>query len=191
MRLTEINNSGSGNDAIISFIKEKCSDILVLYRENRKVLYRGIASSEKYLIDESPVNRLPRDTPRFLSFAIDDKLQAAGFKALRSNSIFCTGRENDAIAYADGGSLYVIFPVNGFDYTYCKYRDLTEEMEYNVPQIQNMSTDKFIKDLEFKDTDLGFAMHTGVEVYLHGKYAAVRYNSFSTYWFQDWLGVII
>ena len=64
-------------------------------------------------------------------------------------------------------------------------------MEYNVPQIQNMSTDKFIKDLEFKDTDLGFAMHTGVEVYLHGKYAAVRYNSFSTYWFQDWLGVII
>jgi hypothetical protein len=191
MRLNEIDNSLMDHDIkIVETIKKNCSDSLSIFIENKSILYRGIKRQDTYFTGESPVNRIPVDTPKFLSFVIDDKLESCGFNALRSNSIFCTSNINHASAYSyTPNSLYVIFPINGFDYSYCKYNDLTEEIEWNTAEIQNMSTKEFIRNFGFKDINLGFGLCNGVEVYIHGKYIAVQKKSFSDYWLYEHLGI--
>ena len=46
----------------------------------------------------------------------DKSIAKAGFKALRSNSIFTSG--DSSLAFGFGSSRYIIFPVNGFNFTW-------------------------------------------------------------------------
>ena len=121
MRLHEIENQFDSvwHDHILT----ECSDIVKLYKSNPdKVFYRGLKGDLPYIFkDQSRSNRTPRDSVVWISQLYDMSLAKLGVNALRSNSIFVTSDPDSAIAY---GRVYVIFPVNGFDYSYTNWRDI-------------------------------------------------------------------
>lgn len=104
----------------IPYLQSHCSDALKIFIKEKKFLYRGIsedASSQlgQVFIGHSPKNRKPLDSTLASQVELDQMLQKAGFIALRNNSIFCTSLDDSAIEY---GTPYIIFPVNGFKYTW-------------------------------------------------------------------------
>lgn len=160
-----------------------CSEILHLYSTTRQVLYRGIlrinsARAKSIFIGEPVENRIPLNTSLALSIAIDNKLIKAGFKALRINSIFCTGDLEQAKEF---GEPYVIFPFNGFKFTYSDFKDLTLQMPYkfepysNMPkEIKWMTVADFISKFGFTNQNLDAALINSKEIYVRGKYLAIN-----------------
>lgn len=94
-----------------------CSESIVAMQEAKKFLYRGLNLAEEYDVfkGRSRKNREAKDTSNKMQKAMDDLYMKAGFKALRSNSIFCSSEYNTAESYGD---VYIIFPVNGFSFTW-------------------------------------------------------------------------
>lgn len=113
-------------DQIAEIIKRDCSEALPDILKTRP-MYRGIWLGNKkswFLKGKSHNNRTPKDSAAEIQKAFDETLLNAGFKALRSNSIFATGDIEQAEAYST--NLYGIFPINGFNMTWFKdMKDLT------------------------------------------------------------------
>ena len=70
----------------------------------------------------SRINRTPRDSLLALSELFDIGLKKCGMTALRSNSIFITNDKEHCTTFGDP---FIIFPINGFEYTFTKFNDLT------------------------------------------------------------------
>lgn len=115
-----------------------CSYIYNLYRNNIKnithiddivagtFLFRGVKRyNNEIFYGQSRENRRPVDSPTLVHDQLSLAMLSAGLKATRSNSIFTSSALGTAHGY--GAIKYVIFPVNGFNYTWSrKYRDLAE-----------------------------------------------------------------
>ncbi len=119
MRLNEVAIHPAFQD-MIEKIPDECSDILELYRSNRRVLFRGSNSRGSFYYDEPREDRRPSDSTPELQIAFDTYLASKGFTALRSNSAFCTNGYDHAAAY---GLVSVVFPRNGFTYTWTNAAD--------------------------------------------------------------------
>jgi len=101
---------------IIDQIKTNCSDILSVYLHNNgNVLYRGMSSSNDIELKTVRTKRNPMDTPKSIQDLYDKVLIEKGFKAVRGNSAFCSGDYGQTQSY---GSNNIIFPFNGFNFTY-------------------------------------------------------------------------
>jgi len=187
---------------ILIFLNKHCSEIMSLYREYGKVLYRGITryfGSNIYnfkdgdvFFGKSPSDRHPIDIPSSVQKQIDSKLQKSGFEALRSNSIFCCSSKLSAQKYGD---LHIIFPLDGFSYTWCNTAiDLYDEYvraltptpwgetpsqedinkaEIFKENLYKLSSTDFIRDYGFKNTDLTHAIIRNNEILIHGDYIAM------------------
>ena len=166
---------------VLKFITTHCSDILKFYKNTGSYLYRGIKGGNNSVFIGSPrIDRIPLDTPITTQTAIDNKLKEAGFTALRSNSIFCS---SDIMEAYDYGEAYIVFPCNGFTYTWAEYtRDLTKKytlksetsstMLYDLHN--NITSEKFVEKYKFKNNvGLTTAMRQHAEIYIHGKYIAL------------------
>lgn len=123
MRYSELFEATSA-ESIVTAIKANCSDIVNMYKQTNVdprslngFLLRGVENKPAIFKSESHQNRTPKDSIVELQNLVDDWLHYNGFKALRSNSIFCVGTWSHARTY---GPTYIIFPVNGFDYTWFK-----------------------------------------------------------------------
>lgn len=99
---------------MVNRIKHDCSQIIQAYKASNACLYRGTNQQGTIFVRTPRVNRKPLDTPNSIHLLIDSELQQRGFKALRSNSLFCTSDSSEASSY---GHVYAIFPKNGFDFT--------------------------------------------------------------------------
>lgn len=122
MRLCEIESQVNFDTVWNEHIVHECSDILDLYKNSSHFFYRGFADQVPNIFSSVPRgDRLPKDSLLWLSQLFDYGLVKMGFKALRSNSIFVTSSHGTAKIYGD---TYIIFPVNGFDYTWTNSRDL-------------------------------------------------------------------
>jgi hypothetical protein len=108
---------------VCKFIEENCSTFLKYSKENKKFLYRGSKDDYKtYSLNRSRNNRKPIDSSLKAQRECDKSLLSQGFKALRGNSIFCSSDYNHASNY---GNVRVIFPVNGFNFSWSKkHKDL-------------------------------------------------------------------
>lgn len=116
-------------DNLWNRIKVECSDYLAACGRAQTWLYRGMGSRETRpaFLEKSPEHRQPSDSHPGLMRSFDQSLHQLGFAALRSNSIFCSG-DKDTASYF--GHLYVIFPRNGFDFTYTNQREIIlDELE--------------------------------------------------------------
>lgn len=189
MRLIEIaDKKFKTNKDLANFIKVNCSQFLKL--STGKFLYRGIDSMpggfKNYFIGKSPKDRLPRDTDINVQTKIDQKLLDGGFIAIRSNSIFCTSVLAQAQFY---GFAYIIFPFNGFDYTWSpkisdltttftigKYHSANKNTVAFLDKLLSLPTDKFINKYQFTDVNLQNAFSKNREVLIHGKYVAVSFK---------------
>lgn len=126
MRLYEIESNPTPSnldDIWHNHILKECTDALHLFKANpNKFFYRGFYDSAPEIFKDTPrTDRKPKDSILWVSELFDIALTKLGHKALRSNSIFVTSAFETAERY---GTPYYIFPVNGYDYTWTKWRDI-------------------------------------------------------------------
>ena len=119
-------------------IKVECSDYLEACSRAQTWLYRGMGARENRpaFLEKSPEHRTPVDSDQLLVKSFDQSLQQLGFAALRHNSIFCSSNRDTAGAF---GHIYVVFPRNGFDFTY------TNEREIILDELEQVLSAKYIE----------------------------------------------
>jgi predicted nuclease with TOPRIM domain len=118
----ELNNKFSKEDLkYFSYIEKNCSQMVDAVQITGTFLYRGMNDSEKIIHGLPHENRQAKDTKQSVQVKVDQMLKASGFKALRSNSIFCTTSHSHAGSF--GKNVYIIFPLDGFDFTWSKEKD--------------------------------------------------------------------
>lgn len=167
----------SSMEASVELIQTKCSDALTAVKAANHFIYRGFksGSSKNSTIfhAHSRANRRSLSGSERLQSIVDQRLLTAGFKALRRNSIFCTGRKATAQAY---GALYIVFPVNGFNLTWSpRLRDLVSSVETTDVGID------FVTDYEFFDNNLAAGISLGKELYISGEYYAFPANTYGSF----------
>lgn len=155
MRLYEIEQSksltdiyGEGIEEFVERIKQECSEFLSYAEKSLpslNLLYRGIDKARghpgEFFSGESPTNRKPMSSSVIGQQMFDTALQQLGFTALRSNSIFVTSSIRQADTY---GRIYMVFPINGFKYTYTAKKDIV----IGVRGIRNLiDYESFYKDV--------------------------------------------
>ena len=100
-----------------------CKEIINTYSSTNSVLYRGVRSLTNGIFKgSSRIDRRPRDSKQGLSELFEIGLKHFGMTALRSNSIFTINNKNLSENF---GSSYIIFPEDGFEYTYTSKLDIT------------------------------------------------------------------
>jgi hypothetical protein len=191
-----------GMERIIDTLKAECSDSLDAMRSVGKFLYRGVKVGganvgsvwkPRHLQGNSPTifksssrdNRRPMDTPNQIQNMIDGALREYGFTALRSNSIFCSGYKAAAINY---GVPYLIFPVDGFDFTWSKrFVDLYSDVVDSIMGDDD-NREKFFRQFEYdpgewvfdiaKYNNAGFssALESNHEIMIRGEYYAIHHQ---------------
>jgi len=138
MRIYEINPGEKRQIEISKFDNEQhfekiwsklivpnCSEILKIYQQSHRILYRGTKSETKNIYrSSSRIERRPKDSNNELSNLFDQMLAANGMTALRSNSFFATSDKRHAASF---GKVFFIFPINGFNYTFTNRADIVLE----------------------------------------------------------------
>lgn len=113
-------------------IEKECSQALAVMKSTRRLLYRGTYKTAGEVYVGKPfMNRTPTDSSVEEQDRFDHKLALAGFKALRGNSIFTTSNPHQAIDY---GNLQIIFPKNGFHFTWSSEHDdiVLDELDEDI-----------------------------------------------------------
>lgn len=119
-------------EKIANFIKLNCSDFLK-YKTN---LYRGLKGQENEIFISKPRLRPSSVNGAAGTQAMrnaDRYMKLAGFKALRSNSIFCNSDISEAM---DWGNVFKIYPCNGFTFGYSAKFTCTTAGAYDFPPIK-------------------------------------------------------
>jgi hypothetical protein len=124
----EINKKSFSNYAKI--IQKDCSEYIQAVAAAKKVLFRGTQPQAlSAYVGQSHKKRKTKDTSSAIQTGVDKVLASKGFTALRHNSIFTSSRVEIA---SDYGIPYIIFPKNGFSFTWSPkiqdfYHDFIEE----------------------------------------------------------------
>lgn len=112
-------------DNLFKALAKNCKEIIKVYKElNRnnfereKFLFRGIRSSDDALYGKPFEARKPKDSSLELHELVNGTINSLGFTANRENAMFVTGDRSQASGY--GHSLYIMFPVDGFTFTWSK-----------------------------------------------------------------------
>jgi hypothetical protein len=153
----------AGKEEYLDLIEAECSNAIEAFKQANGFLLRGLMLEKgKYVPGKlySTGPRSPKDTDILMQNMVDDVLKLAGFKALRGNSIFCSGDYEQAEGY--GPPVYVIFPKDGFQITWStRYKDFFVDFSSirkdPTSFLVNPSTDLFI----------GQSVHTNKATYSH------------------------
>lgn len=181
------------------YIDQHCSRYLNDMQTMHRLIFRGIPKQELIpFVGHSENNRKPRDTKITFQRAIDSKLKAAGFKALRSNSIFVTV---DHIKARNYGNLFAIFPFDSCNFTWStEYSDLSTDLgiqrnasfpadDRTVAFIKDKdNVTQFIQDYGFRNDDFKAAIKYPMEIYINGTYVAVPFTKEYAPLIDDWVG---
>lgn len=199
MRLYEINSNqknlmGYTNEDLLDLIKKDCSKAYNILLTTNRVLYRGVKNKQTdAYIASSHSFRNPVDTDAEFHVAFNEIVTIAGFKANRSNSIFCTSDLSMAEGY---GWPYAIFPFDTSNILWsAKIKDMYRTIEqpgiidmllaktivkdfknFNKTDNKEEFARQFIQKWKFKDTDLLSALKSKNEVLVNGYYYAVSYR---------------
>jgi hypothetical protein len=156
-----------------SLVEQNCSEALSAMKATKKFLYRGVKYAQHSAFHgKSRENRNTLDTSERSQRSIDFLLKHSGFTALRSNSIFCTSSSSFAGGY---GLTYLIFPINGFAFTWAKrIRDLAfSEIQGDDPSL--------VSKYGFNGTNFVAALMSGNEIYIHGEYYACSVETYGAF----------
>ena len=197
MRFRELYESDKGWPASLSkehydmwpILQKECSDIIKVYNESKKFLYRGFKSGRSnnfYFKGHARKDRLPLDTSIKVHKAIDKVLVDLDIPVLRSNSYFVIADKEKAHFY---GKTYIIFPINGYDYLWFKNSsDLFKVTNLISIALSLSKTESFkrIKEIILNEKptlnqDMPEAIKKVHEVMFTGSYYAVYPPYFDTY----------
>jgi len=125
MRYKDLTENIENLNDILDKIKTECSDICKYYYSG-KYFYRGVRKKE--MVDQQDVFiGKPRENREPLSTSPDEHafcnkgLSLLGYVVNRSNSIAISPSMEIAKSY---GTPYMIFPKNGFHYSFSRYSDM-------------------------------------------------------------------
>ena len=111
-------------DNLFKALAKHCKEIIKVYKElNRnnfdreRFLFRGIKSSDDAVYGKPFEARKPKDSNRDLHDLVNGTINKLGFEANRENAMFVSGDRGQASNY---GSLYIMFPMDGFKFTWSK-----------------------------------------------------------------------
>jgi len=129
---------------IAKFIEKNCTEALAAVSRADQLIFRGIVERHTkgpvFLGSSRERDRTVDGTSSALAMKIcDTYLRTGGFEALRGNSIFC-GDESEAKKW---GELYMIFPINGFKFTYSIDHTGSNADDYMLPACRSGVGDYF------------------------------------------------
>lgn len=111
-------------DNLFKALAKHCKEIIKVYKElnrnnfdRQKFLFRGIKSSDDAVYGKPFDARKPKDSNRDLHDLVNGTINNLGFEANRENAMFVSGDRGQASNY---GSLYIMFPMDGFKFTWSK-----------------------------------------------------------------------
>jgi hypothetical protein len=158
-------------DEILHYIATHCSSFLKVAKPLRRLLYRGLNDHDQdVFIGQTKEGRRPFNSTRHEQAEFDDAISKLGFKALRSNSIFCSTNLYFAATY---GRAYIIFPIDGFDFTWSPMVS-----DFYIHNIGVNDWDAYVADHHYQDYELDKALVSTNEILIHGKFMAIhnRFN---------------
>jgi len=99
------------NNDILDQIKERCSDILKIYKKSKRYIYRGLNFTTENFIKPATKDRKTIGTSPEIQKIYDDYLEAKFGWRPKSRGFFCVGK----LTIADGWNdyVYIVFPING------------------------------------------------------------------------------
>jgi len=174
---------------VIEQIRQDCGDYLAIFRSTDRYLYRGTRVVGDIYVGRSRLDRGTKDSDPKFSDMIDQELEARGFAARRSNSIFAMSASILTGLY---GVAHVIIPKNTAQYTWSLTagdmvfdvtdpvwnRSLISKSGNERPQsIDDVDIKKTVDRLAYTDEDLDQALSKRHEVMIHGEYYAVLKGS--------------
>jgi hypothetical protein len=113
-----------------------CTQAIAAYRSSGGLLYRGMKSTQRWFRAAGHTQRQAKDSHPAVAAQFDRLLAQCGMTALRSNSVFASSSHRQAMDY---GRVYVIFPIDGFRFTYTNEKDLVLDTWKLVIDRQMMS----------------------------------------------------
>lgn len=117
---------------LIKKIQQDCKTYVAAFRAAGSALYRGSNDHGAAFVGRSWEDRRTLDSSQTAQEYYDAALKMMGIKALRSNSIFTTGRSGAASSY---GQVYVIFPKDGANFSWASSnlgRDNTLDISFII-----------------------------------------------------------
>jgi hypothetical protein len=184
-------------------IERECSQIIILYKNRKKYLYRGLQKTTEDFGTKIPrQNRKPKDTSIGTHEMYDDAFEKRfGWRA-RSEGVFATASVDIARGY---GKASIIFPTNGFKYIWStSFDDLyTDAIQFHHDEVYNMvyqeMVDEYVRSVYYvghwetyeyietgrveynKPSDVpGYVSHTQDDEYpgeYNNRYAYVKINN--------------
>lgn len=165
-------------------VQKECSIAWNTYAKVGNALFRGVkgAGPTTMFKGKTRIDRKSVDTPEEFNNLLDEALRVMGYKATRSNSIFCSPSLKTADMY---GKSFIIFPKNNASYTWSPtVRDLYAELNNaNAHYVRSLlkSGDYYaiVNELEYrKNTGLEEALQGETEVMVSGEYYACSLNDY-------------
>ncbi len=191
-------------------VQKNCSDVLSVYFRNKKLLYRGVSREKEipniFLSQNRTDRRVVLGSNLYTGKVCDLYLKTAGFTALRGSSTFCNSELRRTVGW---GETYIIFPLNGFKFTYsleftgCSAssyiypavvdkRSLEDYFSPNSNGIFPLSNktlkdeaNKFVKVNKFYKTNLNVALNKQRDIWFQGKFIAFKYNIYADKIFSE------
>jgi len=214
MRYNEIIEAATFKSTLNKILLE-CSEICSIYKQSGNILLRGMKSQTKSILSLSArTDRKPKDSPETFHNALNRWFEKHGYIANRSNGVFCSSNINILRPYynrdkygAMTTGLYMIFPKNGFHFTWLEdcsdlylargnfysnmkkiYQrfdddDWHDDTEYNTVlsqypiEIQDDAIDQLMDRYKPRKDDITAAIKSGNEIIIVGDYYAVAVNS--------------
>lgn len=181
--------------SILASIARGCKQFVGAMQQTNCLLYRGMdyLFPNPWAAEFSKPDRYPSGQSSGQQKTLDDIFKMGGFSSLRRNSISCTPN----IMHASGfGVPYMIFPQDGFSFTWSKMCSdiggdtiLGKDINNLIATILNLPEAnkdvapyyaEFLKTWRFSNTDLPAALESGNEISINGHYLAL-----STYYSND------
>ena len=192
MRINEIKEL-SEKDVIACCRKiiVQCSQFVSDMKKAQMFLYRGVDYSitpSPIFMANSPENRLPKGQTFHEQRILDLLLSLSGYEAVRSNSASCSSTLAEISRF---GRPYIIFPINGFDFTWSKLisdvgsneilsRSLdiwdashAAKIRANKEKVAEWGAEEFVNKWEFQNENMVAALESGNEISINGKYFAI------------------
>lgn len=160
------NNSNNKEGNIINLIRRDCKPFLKEFKDFP--IFRGIESSEDFIIKTPRIDRKPTDMPLWFHNVVDKAFNDIfGWKA-RSEGVFCSNDIEQATQY--GSNVYYFFPVGDYRYVYSDtIKDLYvyaskhdyiadgwHEYKYEHKAVTDSDKEKLYNFIKSKYTDKGF-----------------------------------
>jgi hypothetical protein len=164
---------GDDISPIIKMLRRDCSEVIAAMQKYGNFLYRGMSGDDLPLAflsrpqeDRKSQNHNTDNNNKFDAIAAK-----AGFKALRSNSIFCITDVTATLLY---GKPYIVLPKNGYAVTWSPLVFVFKE-DVNPADLDKPG---FLQKYEFQDSNLDDAMESENEILIRGEYYTFAANEY-------------